>query len=849
MSIQSSKARNKEHEAIPGIPWLSIGVAICGLFIAVLINTALENETRALTMLLVIGLPAIFFQIAQTMVKGDYDYQGFENLKVKLFSKVEDGIFDLNDDVSFDMEKERLISKEGYDITAVKVDEHHDAVYIRSQYRYLLKLLPRYYSISFFRDAAESGISKDLEAQINTCNLYVILEVPQGISEYDDYRKEARNVLNQMGQILTTEELASLLSNVINKGADSLKPEMTGFFASPMSLIREEAMLHLGDIEDRVLALSLAGLPDRVGDKFQQILNVIGRRPSTISTRFTSLGEPVAIFEWLDKRLLEKRTKTKIDDVAQGDRCNLLMTMTVLCHGTKTELEQLMQDLRRQMSYMNGDEIPQIARDNAELKKVLMSIFPGSPDVMPDRRKHKVKNLKEACYYIPLPLDQGVKNPLLQFRTSSNSLFNFSYDAKNPLYIWAGMGKGKTALMSAIQIAHFERSYRGLETLSFTITAGDGFHFLLDGIADLWMILEQDDHLNWKPLDYHPLEAFFAFGAPGIEKASTWIADICGITDGATILEIANILTNQKDKEFYRLSEFFMVFEEYVRKKWSDQTVAPDHSSRDYLTKLRNYCDLPNSQYGSIFDPKTTRKIDFNKIKNFYVTQAQAKKEKSEVVTSYFGLAALLFQAWELTTESIMLVTADELRHMIEIEALSTDQIEAFGSQGRKQGKFIVMGSQKLSDIAKFSSDFINMFQHFLFADSGEREHLERILRASSDERRDQKIAEFEQSFEEIKAIRNQGRGYSWGYIDINSNIHTLMADLNRKTQWLIGSDKPARDLKQDIQKKFRYSYFDTAKILALYGPGKVPREEGDYPTAEVMDLIYDKIIKHKGDL
>lgn len=842
MLLPSSRPFNHEYEIIEGLKAKTVGFTILLAILGFLFTTALDIDSRFLNLVAVIFIPIWAGARIQTLLTGKYPYEGLEKEIVNIKGKKSVETVDINQKISLEPINGVLFTANGQEVYAFEVDSRIDPKMLSSIYAALLLELGHGHSISFLRD---TSADKEL-THLLTSRLLIAFELDPIDTNIELIKRSIDNILQNNARKLNLEELTSFYKRAFDKNRASFEWEAKkGFFLSPISLLREEALLHFGDIENRALCLSLADLPEHVGEGFQTILNLLQSLPSTLHINYMPLKNPNILGRYIEKRLIEKRSGQEMKAVNEQRRTHLIMSLTCLVHGTKDQLNQFMQDLQRAFSTMPSTERFGLARDNAILKSVLTSILPGGQYGLPGRRRFRILDLDEAVSYLPRPYDTGANNALLQMRTAHNSKFNLSYSADYPLYIWGGMGKGKTAFMSDMLIAHIDATYQDEKKNTFVLTAGDGYHFLLDEHADLSMIFAQNSG-HWDPLTFHPLKAFFAFGERGLEEASSWIADMGGIEDPNLKLELTSTLKELKKSNKYKMSDFYADYEKTLYEKWPESQTAPDHYSRSILSKIRNYCDLSGSLYGAVFEPESTDDIAFENVKTFYVTKEKAQPEESEILSTFYSLANHIFYAWDAHSERPLLIAIDELGHLLKSKAIKAKDLDTYASQGRKQAKYIVVGSQKLSDISQVSENLLDSFQHFLFADSADASLLKRVLRAPSEERSHQKVTLFERSLDQINSLRLRKGLYSWGYIDANQKISVLIHDLDPEVLWLIASHKPARDLKAKIRNDFNLTHREAAKMMALYGPAKVPQEESDFPSKEVLGHIYDRILKHK---
>jgi hypothetical protein len=405
------------------------------------------------------------------------------------------------------------------------------------------------------------------------------------------------------------------------------------------------------------------------------------------------------------------------------------------------------------------------------------------------------------------------------------------------------MGSGKTSLQVNFLIEHLKKDYRGSDEYAYILTAGDGYDLVrdLDNVLVFYYELEDNE---LAPLDFHPLALFFHFGSKGIEAARSWLSGVLYVEDQFYKDGILTILNLMAEKSEIRLSDFYTRFEKWVHEKWPDGETEADHSSRKTLSKLYNYCDFKGSAYGKLFEPATPKVTSFQDIKTVLVTQQKGKSDASEALTSFFSLATEFYNVWDNVVDAPLFMLIDELEHLIDCKAIGKKEVGTLTTQGRKHGKFTVMGTQFMSLL--FDLGMQSRFKRFLFADEISAKYVEAIMNLdTSDERRKEGLKAYEKVAYEMSYLRPAS--YAWGYVS-NNRVHALIHDLSLEDLWLIASHKPARDLKSRMKKKFGLDFFQTARALSLTGL-KPPKKDYDYPSEEILETLDVIILSNLNEL
>ncbi|MFW7382320.1 MAG: hypothetical protein ACOH5I_26220 [Oligoflexus sp.] len=779
MMQKSSKIFNTPRPFLKGVDNGAIITfllgSILGLWASALLPLdSLGSESKGFwTFVVVIGIPGAISFYVQSLSEGRYRYENLErNLLENGIKKM--GFFDINKHIQIEESKEFLFSSTGLRVEIFRVTCEPEN--LSECYQVILGKYSSLKDISVLRDTARKEKSH-LEADI-----YIVLSFDIGNQNFRrDYQSITQN-LEQNTTRLSLDRAVKLYKSVFNKGLEEFsweKPQSN--FISPVSLIESEALAHFGDIDGKAFGVSLADQPEYIGEHYHRCLDILNKLPSTVHINLKPYVPDGAIGRGIERALIEKHHKLKLSEDKNDTEVHLNLTVSAICHGTKEELRDLSYELERAVINAPEAQKPLFIRETAYLKECLLSTIPGKSRLLPSRRRFRVLSKNEALAYLPKMEHVGVKNPLLSLRTTKNTGFGLSYSADDPLFVWAEMGKGKTSLCSEFVLEHLKKNYRGERQNTFILTAGDGYDYLLDGLCDLALYYDNEG-VELKGLDFHPLELFLYFKPKGIEAARNWLCGIMKIEAEALRSEISKILAALSEKNAYKMSDFYRAFEDYTKASWAEADI--DHFSRKLLSILYHYCDFKGSMYGVLFEPQNTKPIDFAGLKTVLVTQKKGKDDASDGLIAFYSLATHFADVWELQVTGPLFYLVDELEHLINTKAITIEQVKSGSTQGRKNAKYSVMSSQFLSILT--DNNISERFNHFLFASPAAAENVGKIMRLdTSEKKKEEGLLAYEAAIDEISYMRPGV--HVWGYLDTKGRIHRIIHDVSEERLWLIG--------------------------------------------------------------
>ena len=847
-AVKSSLFENRSPEVFRGLSWYAVKAALGGLIAGGMAASIFKN-IPFLPVVFIIGTPIGCFLVAQKLISGNYEFEGWEKLFGKIKSIFSGKIVDLEEEAGFsrnDRDESSVIRGDNLnEIECFEITEI-SAARILGEYRYLLKNLPEGFKTWFVRTSLDHQTDRKCLKKAKLFKCYVFLEYKEGSFGIRGFRAEARKILSPIGRLLSAQETHQAIKEMIQPGIEDF-PFEQGKLLREIGLDVSWEMAHFGEISKRAITLTLAELPQMVGEDFQKLFGVMNSYAGSISVSFTGQGNGNVLADFFYEKTLKSLGKTR-EDPGELSRANLAMSIGAIIHGSEQELGEMMEDLKREYSFLDHKEQPKFKREGHFLKESILLMLPGQGPVMDFRKKH-IANMDEALFYIPLVRDSGGRTSFLTVRTEFNSIYNLSLSYSHPLYIWAGVGKGKSALLSLFLLTHVKKE----QSASFSLEAGGTFSFLRDGISEVNVILEQDKQGRWLPLEDHPIRFFLSYGESGIEAASDWLWEIAEIIDeGGEIRRIIHTtICQMRDESLFRLKDFCRVFADRLK---SENVAGPD--SKNAIKNIAAFASTKESLYGNIFDPEETKSIDYEKARHFYVSQTEATKEAPRLLAAFFSYGLHMLKAIEKRFAAggadprDLLVTIDEINHLVKEQYIGWQDLRDLNSQGRKQGKLINCASQSLSDAIAADSkrpyEFIESFGHFLFASGvSDIDHLIRAIGLADSDREKAMRKDFQLLVDTIDTIRRREKGYAWGYIDQHKEFKILLFDLEKHEEWAVTSHKAARMLRSEVIKVNECSYLEACRLLALFGPQKLPVSE---PMADAQKLMmFAQMRKHGG--
>ena len=846
-AIKTSLAENRSPEVFRGLSWYSTKVALAGLIAGGMLASMFKN-LPILPLVFIIATPIVSFIAAQKVIGGKWEFEGWERLYGRIKSFFSAKAVDLEKRAGMMIKEEKkgpilrgdnLNEIEGYEIT-----EYKDMDLLLLKCKDLITNLPEGNRIYFVRLSLPIETERLSLKKAKIFKNYIFVEYGESILAKTRLQDEIRRTLDKAADPMDAKKSAEIIKKMIQPNVVTFAFEEQKFLREINIDIKNE-LASFGEISQRAMALTMAEMPEMISSEFQKIYGVINSCCGAISVAFASTGGVNVIGEALYERTL-KHFGQKREDPGRANRINLTMTVAAVVHGSEAELSDLLYDIEREYSFLEQNQRPKFKRESHFLKEAILLMIPGQGPVM-DFRSKKVVNSAEALLYIPLPKDAGKEANFLKLRTECNSIYNFSLQYDKPLYIWGGVGEGKSALMSLFILTHIKKG----NTASFALEAGGTFSFLREGLADVSIILEQDGDSKWLPLEDHPLRALLFYGDSGIGAATEWIMGLAEVHDEQKEIRrnISKSLKEMQESGICRLKDFCKIFAERLEK---DNITSKE--SLIAIKNIANFAATDDSMYGYIFDPEKTKNIDYSKARHFYISQLEVSQEAQNLLAAFFNYGMQLLKALEkrFATKGVvpcdLLVSIDELNHLIKNDFISWDEVRDLNSQGRKQGKIINCASQSLSDVVSGGKrdpyEFLQAFPHYLFSSGvANVDHLIRALRVTEADLEQKIRQEFQLTVDAIAIIRRRGKGYAWGYVDKERGFRILLIDLEKEEQWAITSHKTARLLLAETIAVNQCSYWRACKLLALYGPGDLPVANG-IPEQQ-KELMFHEMRKH----
>lgn len=866
--VPTSYNRNKLREfGETGVPQKAVAYTIGGglsLAIAVPRLFGLTGETTESTIayvligsIIVAVVGMISFKITASP---RYDEEGLDRMLIKLktlFDKKPVRIKEEQMATRVVDTEPRLYTARGIEILVYRVKADDPIVYL-TKLQSLISYAVDGVRLRFYRVSEKTRIRRQLPVDIYTGQLYVSLEIVSSLGESEQIRSDMTLLMEGFGERLTKEQMQDFMRNIVAPTREIAPYELTdGIFPSPIRAMHAAAMLHFGDIEDRALVLSLARLPrGKIGPDLQRLYSVLSRRPGLVTTIIEGQPTKNPLGEQYRRNLEADDTGKDVKELRKerGTDANVRVSVHAVIHGTKKELASIRRDLEREYAMLAPDERPYFAPDGAYVEEILQTILPGAANHLPFRRRFDITELREAAYYAPWPVDAGdVKGAILEMRTIENFLFHLKIYFDAPLYVWGRAGSGKSMMLSAMLINFMDIALEQKKQVGTFVMESGGTQAFMRDRCDMTVTLDQDASGRWEPLSFRILDYFFSLEDKGIEAIKGWLQTVLAIELPQVLSEFVRILLVMKDAGENRLRDFYRRVDE-CRKELEPGEMKT--ALGKHLMILHNYCALPQSQYGHIFDPENVKDQSYVDVWSIYVSQTPAPKQESELTTSFYNLGLAVYSAFESRfvptagkVSAVLLAQFDELANLFKHKALTRRQIRDVNTQGRKEGKLIVMSSQELADLVDAEEDLVGTFGHFLAADAGPVDLIVRTRQSLSDERKVIVLNAIEDALAEVNSVRMRKQGFAWVYIgDVKRTnaIRVVMLDMTRTELWRAASDFPARRLRAQVQTRFGMTHDQASIMLSLYGPEKPPREDDDEITNEELEAIYDRIKAHR---
>ena len=668
-AVKTSLSENRSPELFRGLSWYSTKAALAGLIGGGML-ASIFRDFAALPLVFIIATPIISFIMAQKMIGGKWEFEGWENIYGYLKSIFSAKKVDLEKEAGIIVKEEKkrtvLRGDNLNEIECFEITEKEEDVLLL-KFKDVIKNLPEGSKIYFVRVSFPIATERKSLKKAKLFRNYIFIEYSESLLLKNRSQNEIRRTLDKSVRVVEAHEAAEIIRKMVQPDIKEFAFEENKFLREISIDIKKE-LASFGETTKRAMALTMAEMPETISSEFQKIYGVMSSCTGALSVCFSNEGRVNVLGEALYERTL-KHFGQKRDDPGRGNRISLTMTMGALIHGSESELSDMLYDIEREYSFLDQSERPKFKRESHFLKDAILLMVPGQGPVMDFRRK-KVTNSNEALLYIPLPRDEGNKTAFLPLRTEYNSIYNFALEYSKPLYIWGGVGEGKSALMSLFIMTHMKKE----KSASFSLEAGGTFSFLREGLSDVNLILEQDLNGRWLPLEDHPLRSLLFYGDSGIGAATEWLMGLSEIRDDDKEVRrvIAVTLKGLKEENLYRLRDFCQRFSERLEKER-----VTSKESMIALKNISNFAATGDSMYGYIFDPDESKNIDYAKARHFYISQIEVSHESQNLLGAFFNYGMHLLKALEkrFATKGAdpcdLLVSIDELNHLIKNNFIS----------------------------------------------------------------------------------------------------------------------------------------------------------------------------------
>ncbi|MCX6846956.1 MAG: hypothetical protein NTU84_10470, partial [Verrucomicrobia bacterium] len=457
-----------------------------------------------------------------------YDMEGLDRMLIRLkerFNKKPVKIAEEKLTQRMVESEPRLYTALGVELIVFRVKAEEPTVFL-TKLQSLISYAVDGVRIRLYRVSEKTKVRRQLPVEIYTGQLYVALEIVSSLGESEQIRSDMTLLMDGFGERLKQDEIETLMRNIVAPTREIAPYELTdGIFPSPIRAMHASAMLHLGDIEDRALTISLARLPKEVGPDLQRLYSVLSRRPGLVMT--TIEGQPTKnpLGEQYRRNIEADDAGVEVKSLRKdrGTDANVRVSVHAIIHGTKKELAGIRRDLEREYSLLTPSERPYFAADGAYVEEILQSILPGSTSRLPLRRRFDITELREAAFYAPWPVDAGdMKGAILEMRTIENFLFHLKIYFDAPLYVWGRAGSGKSMMLSSILLNFIDIAVEQKKRVGSFIMESGGTQAFMRDRSDLSVTLDQDPMGRWEPLSFRIMEYFFSLEDKGIDALKGW---------------------------------------------------------------------------------------------------------------------------------------------------------------------------------------------------------------------------------------------------------------------------------------------------------------------------------------
>jgi hypothetical protein len=829
-----------------------------GMVISKIMDDMGADKLGGVIFILFATLPAI---ACLWLIKLNYDFENLEHLlaAAKTFLRGR-RLVNLGKETRYVMRDESFYGLDGVQVIGFEMllpDELEDdsvEIFI-SRFETLLRNLPIGHRIRYYRQSLPFPAKSEKEKILRVNKSYVTFDLFPGTFGSFSQKSFMDNINGLPANIfrpLSKDELMALPQRIINPEAE---PQPLGedhpWYRSPISLMRDQALLHVGAIEDRALLLSLADLPEVVGNDVQKLYDHLNKATGTVAVTFQTLANELFL-PTARKKLIERTIRSffkKTDEdptyIAPDDQLRLRLHVSAILHGKPEYLQQIESECQDVISRMASNERPVLARDNAFMREAVLAILPGMPASVPFRRKVVLRK-SEAVRYLPLPMRAGDPTAPLHLRTEANSRFGWDVDTGHPTLIVAKVESGKSTLMQRVIMKHITKPHR---VASFTMEVGGSFEALTEGLAQGYFTLERESETSeLVPLPEHPLRVLISFGSYGKERAYAWIKATLGIPSSKPLLEnCAKAALEKCDHlERYAMDDFYLFLEEAIDAAYAEQDLNEDHSARQLLYKAAAYTSSKGGTLGRFFNPETPRNIDYTKVHHWYFRQKSASAELDELAMPFFNFGLELLSTIrkryepDSTDPRNLLVTIDEV-HFI-LGYIEREYWVQLNKQGRKQNIGVIMATQNMNDIKDKLGDkyeaMLSLFSRFVFNHgiSNMRDLAKAVGKDDQVEFVTKSYTECTRRTEEYRA-----RGvYAWGFINEFAEFNVYILDLDRDEVWEGDTRPTAKYIRRKTIAATGLEYFEACRRLAKYGPKAF--HKSNLPDDKYLEEIIRKV-------
>lgn len=857
-TVSTSRIWNREPYYLK-IPFVCFTTGMTSGFIGMILSKILDNlgySGIGGAVAVVLGLPPPL--IAAWLLRLNYNYENLERvlayLKNTLFTS---SLVNIGQETKYKMRDDSIYGLDGTEIVGFEMslpkELNEDSLEIfHSRFEDILRNLPLGFRVRYCRQALPFDARTPKEKLLRHNRSFLVFDVFPSSFAYKAFMERLGGLSSSLFRRLSGDEMMALPQKMIDPLCEP-KPfdESHSWYKSPIAVMHDQALLHIGDIENRAMMLSLTDLPEEVGNDIQRIYDHLNKAVGTVVITYQTLANefflPTAKKSMIDK-IAEKlpfgkgARKTWIDE---EDRVRLRVHVSALLHGKPDELKQIESDCNDVIGRIAADQRPFLCRDNAFMKKAVLAMLPGMPAAVPFRRKVILKK-SEAVRYLPLPIRAGDPAAPLHLRTEANSRFGWDVDTGHPTLVVAKVESGKSTLLQRVNMHHIKKKGK---VASFTMEVGGSFESLTEGLAPGYFTLEREsDSGELVPLPDHPLRILFSLGAFGKDRAFDWIRSTLAIPASKPLLETCAKSALQKCEhlERYALDDFYVFLEEAINAAYANEVLNEDHSARQLLYKAASYTSERGGTVGRFFNPASPKNLDYTEIHHWYYRQKSASAELDELARPFFNFGLELLSALRKRYETEgqdprnLLVTIDEV-HFI-LGYIGRDYWIQLNKQGRKQNIGILMATQNMGDVkdklGEHYEAFLATFLRFVFNHG--ITNMNDLAKALG---KDDQVEIVKKSYTECtrRTEEYRARGiYAWGFINEFSEFNVYILDLDPNEAWEGDTRPTAKYIRRKTIEATGLEYFEACRRLAAYGPKAF--HKSNLPDSQYLDEIIRKV-------